>query len=265
MGYRIGVYVDISNIAQGGGYGLHYDILREFAIRNGGQIIHLNAYIAFDKSRANRDLEYQENSERFHSKLRSLGFKVIIKEVKRYQDEKGNFHLKSNIDLDMAVDILLAIEKIDYLLILTGDGDFVPVVKAAQNKGIRVEVLAFKNISTKLKKEADFFISGYLVPGLLSTKEKNIVRGTCYSYQKKDGFGFMRFSRKIQGNLWIKDSRRNDSPYESAFFHINDLNNDIDNLDLPNENKIFEFTINKNRNDNTKGWVATKIHEVETK
>ena len=36
----------------------------------------------------------------------------------------------------------------------TGDGDFVQVVRALQNKGCRVEVLAFDNVSEELRREA---------------------------------------------------------------------------------------------------------------
>ena len=52
---KVGVYVDVSNIAQNGGYGMHYDVLREFACRNHGIALRLNAYVAFDAERAKTD------------------------------------------------------------------------------------------------------------------------------------------------------------------------------------------------------------------
>ena len=56
------------------------------------------------------------------------------------------------------------------MLLVTGDGDFVQVVRALQNKGCRVETLAFDNVSEELRRESDMYVSGYLVPGLLPTR-----------------------------------------------------------------------------------------------
>ena len=46
---KVGIYVDVANIAQNGGYGIAYDVLREFACRNHGTAVRLNAYLAFDE------------------------------------------------------------------------------------------------------------------------------------------------------------------------------------------------------------------------
>ncbi len=74
---KVGVYVDVSNIAQNGGYGMQYDVLREYACRNNGVAIRLNAYVAFDDEMARRNTEYRLKSESFHSVLRDFGYKVI--------------------------------------------------------------------------------------------------------------------------------------------------------------------------------------------
>jgi len=104
---RVGVYVDVSNIAQNGGYGMQYDILRLFACRNNGEAIRLNAYVAFDVEQAKTNYEYRQKSYSFHSVLRDFGYKVIVKAVRWFTDEHGNRFGKANADLDMAVDALL--------------------------------------------------------------------------------------------------------------------------------------------------------------
>jgi hypothetical protein len=48
---RVGVYVDVANIARNGGYGMYYDVLREFACRGEAVPIRLNAYVVFDLDR----------------------------------------------------------------------------------------------------------------------------------------------------------------------------------------------------------------------
>ncbi|MCD6182532.1 MAG: NYN domain-containing protein [Candidatus Cloacimonetes bacterium] len=245
---KVGVYVDVSNIAQNGGYGMQYDVLRKFACRNDGVAIRLNAYVAFDEEKAARNIIYRKKTQSFHSQLRDFGFKVIEKKVKWYTDESGARYGKSNADLDMAVDALMQSERLDYVLIVTGDGDFIQVVRALQNKGCRVEALAFSNVSHDLRNEADVFTSGYLVPNLVASEvngdpKKRRSRGICYAYYPDKGYGFIRFLRNVEGGLWITDSRKEESPYGTAFIHSSKLPPEVDYSALPNREMIFEFDI----------------------
>ena len=250
---KVGVYVDVSNIAMNGGYGMQYDVLREFACRNNGVAMRLNAYVAYDAERAATDYAYKRNAKNYYSLLRDFGFKVIVKKVQWHHDENGVKFGKSNADLDMAVDTLMQSERLDYVLLVTGDGDFVQVVRALQNKGCRVDALAFKNVSHFLRNEADMFISGYLVRDLLpfETKDENVYRGICYSYYQEKGFGFMRYQNTLQGDLWITDTRRAESPYETAFVHSSKFPSGVDFTKLPNREQIFEFRIIKDENGRT--------------
>lgn len=265
---RVGVYVDVSNIAQNGGYGMQYDVLREFACRNNGTAIRLNAYVAFDEEMAKVNHEYKIKSTNFHSVLRDFGFKVIVKTVRWFTDEHGNRYGKSNADLDMAVDALMQSERLDYVLIVSGDGDFVQVVRALQNKGCRVEVLAFNNVAHELKTEADVFTSGYIVPNLIpiEIQEKHngrkVVRGVCYSFNQEKGYGFMRYMKDLSGGMWITDSRKRESPYGTAFVHNSQFPEYIDLKHLPNRDMIFEFTL---REVEGKGLQAEHVKLLEYK
>jgi uncharacterized LabA/DUF88 family protein len=265
---RVGIYVDVANINRNGGYGMHYDVLREFACRDLAEAIRLNAYVSFDIERARDDITYRKGINGYFSVLREYGFKVIQKNVKWYEDEKGNRYGKANADLDMAVDALLQSRNLDRVLLATGDGDFIQVVRALQNYGCRVEVVAFENISSELKREADMFLSGYLIPNLLPIKRPDyngiwgeigsIVRGYCSHYYEDRGFGFMRYMYKISAGLWITDSRNNESPYSSAFFHGSNLPEEITTSQLPSRDFIFEFRLEESKTNN-KDPVATNI------
>ncbi len=251
LGTRVGVYVDVSNLTMNGGYGMRYEVLREFACRNGARPVRLNAYVSYDEQRAKTDNDYRDGQRRFHSALRDMGFKVIRKVTKWYTDETGAKFGKANVDLDLAVDALLQSDKLDKVLLATGDGDFTRVVSTIQNKGCRVEVLAFDNVSRELRDEADLYISGYLVPNLLPFKglddysswgEKgSFVRGVCVSHDK--GFGFFRYLKNFKGELWRIDNRDPLSPYNNIFFHDSNLPVNVDYFRLPDRDLIFEFEI----------------------
>jgi Uncharacterized conserved protein len=256
-GYRssakVGVYVDVANIVRNGGYGMQYDTLREFACRDSAEPLRLNAYVCYDEERAKHDREYRTKTNNYYSVLREYGFKVIQKAVRWYEDESGNRYQKANADLDMAVDMLVQCENLDHILLATGDGDFVQVIRALQNNGCRVQIVAFDNVSVALRQEADMFISGYLIPNLLPirTSEKlprwgemsSRVRGYCYHHDETKGFGFMRFMARIAPGLWITDTRNPNSPYRTVFFHDSNLPSRVNPAQLPSRDMIFEFTI----------------------
>ncbi|MFO1352557.1 MAG: NYN domain-containing protein [Gammaproteobacteria bacterium] len=264
---KVGVYVDAANISRNGGQRMQYDILREFACRDHAEALRLNVYVSYDEERADSNPIYREKTRAYQSALRELGYKVIEKRVKWFIDENGNRYGKANADLDMAVDVLLQSENLDRVLLATGDGDFVQVVRALQNKGCRVETLAFDNVSEELRRESDMFVSGYLVPGLLPTRSDDYlatpwgeigsrVRGYCYHHDDNKSFGFMRFLVKLSPYLWKTDSRDNDSPYRTAFFHDSSLPEGFNVMKLPSRHYIFEFTLAE---PNGKQPVATDI------
>ncbi|MBW7959190.1 MAG: NYN domain-containing protein [Anaerolineae bacterium] len=258
---RIGVYVDTANMYRNGGFRMRYDVLREFACRDGADPVRLNAYVSFDADRARTDSVYARNTQRFYSLLRDFGFKVVIKEVRWYEDENGKRYGKADADLDLAVDMLLQSENLDRVMLVTGDGDFARLVSAVQNRGCRVEVVSLDNASADLRRESDSFISGYLVPNLVPTASGasssgdeldwgeigSTVRGTCYFHKQDYGFGFMRFLRVAGPKLWLTDTQHPDSPYETAYFHDSNLPKNVDPQLLPSYNHVFQFELAESR------------------
>jgi uncharacterized LabA/DUF88 family protein len=247
---RVGVYVDVENVSRTGGRGLRFDTLREYACREGGEAIRLNAYLAFDETRAEHDADYRGRTTRYHFALRDVGFKVIEKAVQWFTNDEGVRVSKANSDLDLAVDMLLQSAKLDRVVLVSGDGDFCQVVRALQNLGCRVELIGFQNVSYALRCESDYFLSGYLIPGLLPAPPKapawgevgSRVRGTCYHYNAEKGFGFCRFLMRLE-NLTVTDTREPGCPYREAFFHRSSCPPTLDLTLLPNRDLVFEFTL----------------------
>lgn len=252
-GLKTGLYIDVSNLAMNGGFGMRYDVLREFACRGGAEPIRLNAYVSYDPQRAESDFDYRTKQRRFHAALRDFGFKVIQKDTKWYTDDAGNRFGKANVDLDLAVDALLQSENLDRVLLATGDGDFVQVVRALQNRGCRVEAVAFDNVSGDLRREADLYVSGYLIPSLLPIQRAkgqlswgevgSFARGVCYAHDSAKGFGWLRYLKGLDGELWRTDTRDPLSPYASIFCHDSEYPQGHDLEQLTNRNVVLEFQI----------------------
>ena len=267
---KVGIFVDVAYMYRNGGRGMRYDVLREFASRDYAELLRMNAYVSFDAERAQTDHEYRNGVNKFYSTLRDYGFKVIKKTVKWYEDDMGNRYGKANADLDLGVDALLQSENLDRVLIATGDGDFVQVVSALQNKGCRVETIALDNVSLDLRYEVDMFMSGYLIPNLIPSRPDvskpstawgtlgSRVRGTCYWFNQEQGYGFMRFLDTISAGLWLTDTRHPASPYKTVYFHDSSLSENISQATLPSRDYIFEFELGKSLRQEG-GWQALNV------
>ncbi|HMB69843.1 MAG TPA: NYN domain-containing protein [bacterium] len=248
---RVGVFVDGQYISLNGGHGMRYDVLREFATRDGAEVVRMSVYLAWDEDRAGEDHGYRRGQDNFAATLRDFGYKVIRKKVRRFTDESGNRAASTKTDLAMAMDVLLQSENLERILLLTGDEDFADVVRVLQSRGCRVEVIGFDNVSQLIRSEADMFMSGYLIPNLLPVPQQDRdawgkigsrVRGVCYNHSGK-GYGFLRYVREAAPGLWITDSRHPDSPYETVFFHDSQLPGNVAFHQLPSRELIFEFDL----------------------
>lgn len=66
---------------------------------------------------------------RFYKKLDEFGYKLFLKPVKLYDQEDGTTKRKANCDVDMAFHLMREKDIFDRVLVLSGDGDFLPVLK----------------------------------------------------------------------------------------------------------------------------------------
>lgn len=66
---------------------------------------------------------------RFYEKLNNFGYSLYLKPVKLYEQEDGLTRRKANCDVDMAFHMMKEKDNFDRAIILSGDGDFLPVLK----------------------------------------------------------------------------------------------------------------------------------------
>lgn len=95
------------------------------------------------------------NKQLWFKYLRDRGYSIITKAAILH----GNIS-KSNVDVDLAVDVLSDGFNFKNLVLCSGDGDFLPLVKRLQQKGVRVIVLNLPGQTNNiLRKLADEYIS----------------------------------------------------------------------------------------------------------
>lgn len=251
---RLGIFVDGAYVSLRGGHGMRYDVLREFGARDGADPVRMNVYVSLDPERFSEDSGYRRGQENFCAVLRDFGYKVVQRKMRWTLDEAGSRCARSSVAMDLAVDALRQCENLERVLLVAGDEDYMALVRAMQMRGLRVEVVAFDDVSAALREEADAYFSGFLVPNLLPIPDQvdralwgelgHRARGVCYSHSGK-GYGFLRYIRRTTPALWITDSRHPDSPYETVFFHDSQLPRGVSYRELPSRNIVFEFEIAK--------------------
>ena len=79
---------------------------------------------------------------RFYLKLSQFGFRLYLKPVKMYELEDGTTKRKANCDVDMAFHLMKEKDNFDRAIVLSGDGDFLPVLKYLKECGKEMIVLA---------------------------------------------------------------------------------------------------------------------------
>jgi len=78
----------------------------------------------------------------FYLKLKEFGYDLNLKPVKLYKQEDGTTKRKANCDVDMTFHLMKEKDNFDRVIILSGDGDFLPVLKYLRNQEKEVIVLA---------------------------------------------------------------------------------------------------------------------------
>lgn len=90
----------------------------------------------------------------FFEVLHRLGFDVRAKPARLLPDGSR----KADWDMGIAMDTIALSDKLDVIVLVSGDGDFVDLVRFLQARGVRVEVMAFRETTaTMLKEAADHF------------------------------------------------------------------------------------------------------------
>lgn len=79
---------------------------------------------------------------RFYLKLKQFGYELHLKPVKLYQQDDGTTKRKANCDVDMAFYLMREKDNFDRIIVLSGDGDFLPILKYLKNKGKEIIILA---------------------------------------------------------------------------------------------------------------------------
>lgn len=147
---RVGVFIDAQNLYHSAKNLYHSKVNFGQIVKDaldGRKLVRAVAYVISTESG-------EENA--FFDALTKMGIETKVKDLQVFSSGAK----KADWDVGLAIDAVKLSPKLDSVILVTGDGDFVPLVSYLQmNEGCQVEVVSFgKSTSTKLVEACDNFM-----------------------------------------------------------------------------------------------------------
>src|SRR3989338_6473591 len=177
---RVGIFIDVQNLYHSAKNLYHGRVNSAELIKNlvgGRQLIRAMAYVVQSETvlGTHDAIPGKATEASFFDALEKTGLELRSKELQVYADglKKGDW------DVGMAVDAIRMAEFLDVVVLVTGDGDFLPLVDYLKwGKGRLVEVAAFyRSASGKLREAADRFVSIESIPRAIMKIRAPLRRG----------------------------------------------------------------------------------------
>jgi len=145
---RVAIFIDTQNLYHSAKSNFRANVNYEELIKvavNGRKLVRAFAYV----------IRSEENTEgKFFEALEEIGIETRVKDLQIFHTGAK----KADWDVGIAVDMIRLTEKVDVVVLASGDGDFLEVVRYCQSRGVRVEIMAFeKTTNAKILEEVDHF------------------------------------------------------------------------------------------------------------
>jgi uncharacterized LabA/DUF88 family protein len=91
------------------------------------------------------------------------GYTLVTKPAKDYTDPSGRRRIRNSIDVELAIDMLDTCDRIDHVVLFSGDGGYRRAIEAVQRRGVRVSVVSTVKSSPpmaadEIRRQADNFV-----------------------------------------------------------------------------------------------------------
>lgn len=154
---RVAIFIDGLNLFQAATQlGIEIDYLKFLCcLTDSSRLLRAFFYTVVDNSRQpSTRLRSHEKQQGFLFWMRRHGYRVVTKEFQSTDNPK-----KANLNVEIAVDMITLSPYYDTAVLVSGDGDLAYAVNAVTSKGVRVEVVSLRTMtSDSLIDVADYFI-----------------------------------------------------------------------------------------------------------
>ena len=167
---RVGIFIDTQNMYYSARYlfqrKVNFKSIVEDAVA-GRKLIRAMAYVVRTKD---------ASEQPFLDALQKSGIETREKDLMEY----ASGHKKADWDVGLAIDAIHMLDVLDVVVIVSGDGDFIPLVEHIQSRGRIAEVVAFgETTSSAMLKYVDDYTDlsknkrRYLIGPIAKSESKN--------------------------------------------------------------------------------------------
>jgi uncharacterized LabA/DUF88 family protein len=147
---RVGIFIDTQNLYHSAKHTFRRKVNFGNIVKDalaGRSLVRAIAYVITTEN---------EDEKGFLDALTKLGIETKSKDLQIFYDGSK----KADWDIGLAIDAVSMAPKLDAIVIVSGDGDFVPLCEYLRyHHGVQVEVAAFgQSASARLKEYADDFL-----------------------------------------------------------------------------------------------------------
>ncbi len=149
---RVGVFVDVANLlysARTQRLTIDFGKLLDF-LRGNRRLVRAHAYCPTSPQPG--------DDQMFLQAVKGLGYRITTKDYKTFSSGAK----KADLDLDLCMDVVRLVDgkAVDCIVLVSGDGDFMPMLDYCSDHGVRVEVAAFdESMSATLRQSCDLFVN----------------------------------------------------------------------------------------------------------
>ena len=137
---RVGVFVDVQNMYHSAknlyNSRVNFKEVLKQAV-SGRKLVSAIAYVITSPNKEEAP---------FFEALEKSGFRIKTKDLQIFPGGAK----KADWDVGLAMDAIKTSSRLDVVVLVSGDGDYVPMVEYLQNNGIQVEVVAFAKSSSRV-------------------------------------------------------------------------------------------------------------------
>ncbi len=149
-GQRIGIFVDVQNMFYSAKHlyqaKINYRRMLD-DLSAGRQLVRAVAYLV---------TKPEVDQTAFVDALTRLGYEIKVKYLKIRPDGSA----KGDWAMELSLDVMSMASRLDGVVLVTGDGDYVPLVERLKVMGLRTEVVGFpQNTATELMNSAHAFVA----------------------------------------------------------------------------------------------------------
>lgn len=160
---RVGIFIDVQNLYHSAKNLYRARVNFKELVKNltaSRKLIRAIAYVVKTES--------TEGESAFFDALKDAGIELRVKDIQIF----AGGAMKADWDVGMAVDAIRMSDFLDVVILVTGDGDFLPLVDYLKwGRGRVVEVASFSRTgSGKMKEVADMYIPIEEIPKVLIKK-----------------------------------------------------------------------------------------------